>query len=160
MRRIALLLTVLLVTACGDDRDPLGPTTPLTYLPGDSTEVVPSESQLLVAKARWAGERNARDYSFVTWYLCFCDASVAVPVRVSVHGTQVVSVREVTSGRSRQATEYDTIEGLFDRAIEARGRDVPVRVTYGAGGYPAWLTIGTPENDAGVTYHVEGVRLE
>jgi hypothetical protein len=161
MRRLVVLAAALLASvSCDDAREPLGPTTPLTYLPGDSTEVDPSEAQLLLAKGRWAGARNARDYSFVTWYLCFCTSDVTVPVRVSVHGAEVTAVREVTSGRSRQTTEYYTIESLFDRAIEARGRDVPVRVTYTSGGYPAWLTIGTPENDAGVTYHVEGVRLQ
>ena len=161
MRRLVVLAAALLASAaCNDDREPLGPTAPLTYLPGDSTEVNPSEAQLLLAKARWAGARNARDYTFVTAYYCFCDASVQVAVRVSVHGAEVTSVREVTSGRSRQPAEYYTIEGLFDRAIEARGRDVPVRVAYTTEGYPASLTIGTPENDAGVSYQVREVQLQ
>jgi hypothetical protein len=33
-------------------------------------------------------------------------------------------------------------------------------VTYAGGGYPAWLTIGTPESDAGVTYRIEDVRVQ
>lgn len=159
-RLVVLGAALLALAACGRDRDPLGPVTPLTLLPGDSTEVTPSQVELVLAKARWGLERNGRDYSFVTSFYCFCDPSVQVPVRVTVHGTEIVSVREVTSGRGRQAAEYYTIEALFDRAIEARGDGVPVRVTYAAGGYPAWLTIGTPENDAGVTYSVGEVRLQ
>jgi hypothetical protein len=160
MRRLAVLLAVTLAlatTACGN-HEPTGTT--LLGLGSGSVQVNPSESQLLLARARWTAERNGRDYTFVTAFACFCGANVGVAVRVTVHGTEVVSVREVTSGRSRLATEYYSIEALFDRAIAARASDVPVRVTYASGGYPAQMTIGTPENDAGVTYHVEDVRLQ
>ena len=159
-RLVVLGAALLAIAACGGRREPLGPTTPLTYLPGDSTEVTPSENELLLAKARWASERNGRGYAFVTRQHCFCDPGVLVPVRVTVRGTQVVSAREVTSGRSRQAAEYYTIEALFDRAIEARARDVPVRVAYEGRSYPAWLTIGTLANDAGVAYRVQDVAIE
>lgn len=160
MRRSAVLLAVTLVvaiTACAK-HEPTG-TTVFGLMP-DSTEVRPDETQLLQAKARWAGARNGRDYTFVTSYSCFCPANAGIPVRVTVHGAQVVSVREVTSGRSRAVTEYYTIEALFDRAIEARASDVPVRVTYAVGAYPGRLTIGTPENDGGTTYHLADVRLQ
>jgi hypothetical protein len=160
MRRLAVLLaaTLALVTAACGKHEPTG--TAVLGLVSDSVEVNPSESQLLLAKARWTSERNARDYTFVTAFACFCAANVGTAVRVTVHGTQVVSVHEVTSGRSRLATEYYSIEALFDRAVDARARDESVRVKYAAGGYPAQLTIGTPENDGGVTYGVSEVRLQ
>ena len=64
MRRLVVLAAALLASAaCNDDREPLGPTTPLTYLPGDSTEVNPSEAQLLLAKARTDGLIQADDRS-------------------------------------------------------------------------------------------------
>ena len=157
MRHLALLFAALVgIAACGE-HEPTG-----TALPGllsDSTEVTPDAAQLLQAKARWAAERNARDYAFVTRYFCHCSSDGEVQVRVSVEDAEVVAVREVTSGRSRAVMDYYTIESLFDQAIEARGSGVRVRVTYASGGYPAWLTIGEPERDAGVTYHIEEVRL-
>ena len=158
MRRLVIaFVSSLAIAACG--KDPAGThTVPLG--PGPQT-VTPSEMQLMQLKANWTAERNRRDYSFVTSYYCFCSGNTEVPVRVTVHDAEIVSVREVTSGRSRLATEYYTIEALLDRAIEARARDVPVRVPEVAAlGYPSWLTIGTPENDGGVTYHIEDVRLK
>lgn len=161
MRRLAVLVAAILaVAACGSD-EPTG-TAARGLLPAsDTIEGGATTSELRLMKARWAAVRDGRDYSFVTSYYCFCYGEVETPVRVTVRGASVASVREVVSGRSRPTDHYYTIEELFDRAIARRAIDRHVRVSYSARwGHPIWLTIGTPENDAGVTYQVGDVALE
>ena len=163
MRRTALVVVAfaaLTLAACGK-HEPTA-TTLLGLVPaaGDTVHGSGSEFELVAMRNRWADVRGGRDYSFATSFACFCAGETMTPVRVSVHGTQVVSVREVATGRERSVVGYYTIEELFDRAIAERARDGVVRVTYAkTWGYPVSLTIGTPENDAGVSYGVGEVRF-
>lgn len=161
MRAIVMVVAAVVAVAACVRHEPTGVTLLGVGQQQDSVEGTGTETELMQMKARWAGVRDGRDYSFVTQYYCFCPGGFATLVRVRVRGTSVASVREVESGASRAVGDYYTIEELYDRAIAERARDGRVRVSYSATtGIPIWLTIGNPEYDAGVTYRVQDVVLE
>ena len=160
MRRpIVLVAAVLAIAACGKE----APTSVALrgVLPvADSAQGSGSAAELRLMKARWAGVRDGRDYSFVTFAFCQC-AYDLTPVRVTVRGARVAAVHEVASGESRPVDHYYTIEQLFDWALEERKQGWGVSVVYAtAHGYPIWLTIGEPERDAGATFRVQDVVIE
>ena len=167
MRRTALAIAAiaaiaaLTLAACGKDVPTATTLFGLGPAAGDTVHGTGGGWELLTMREKWSDARAGRDYSFVTSFACFCPQEVTTPVRVTVHGAQVTSVRELVTGKERPAAGYYTIEGLFDRAMAERARDGVVRVTYSrAWGYPVALTVGTPENDAGVSYGVSDVRLQ
>ena len=161
MRRLAVLIAAVLVAAACGKEEPTGAALRGMLPVTDSIQGAATADELQQMKARWAEVRGGRDYSFVTYYYCFCYGEVDTPVRVTVRGASVASVREVVTARSRPVDDYYTIETLFDRAIARRAIDRHVAVSYSARwGHPLWLTIGTPANDAGVTYRVQDVVLE
>ena len=162
MRRFFVLAaaTITLLGACGRE-DPTGATV-FGFLPATADSIPGSGSvaELRLMKARWTEARHGRNYSFVTGMGCFCPSYYGALVRVVVIGDRVATVREMDSGGVRPADDYYTIEELFDRAIAFRAGGGPVRATYdGHAGYPLSLTIGTPENDAGVIYAVGDVEF-
>jgi hypothetical protein len=54
---------------------------------------------------------------------------------------------------SPETNEKQSVEALFEYALRQAERGERIRVSYDVRlGYPAILTVGTPENDAGVTY--------
>ena len=161
-RRLALVLIAAVTLAACHEAEPIGvPRTGVFAEPGADT--VPGSGSLMelrAMKARWAQVRAGEDYAFRTAVSCFCMEERTRPVTIEVSGTGVTSVHEVATGAPRAPEEYWTIEELFERAIRERQQGGRVRVTYArSAGYPVWIEIGTPENDAGSWYSVSSVRL-
>jgi hypothetical protein len=162
MRRLAtLLVLVLALAACRDERS-TGPGV-LGLLPvrADTATGTGSEAELRQVKRRWVETRGGRDYRFTTAYYCFCFIASQRPAQVFVQGARVVQVRDAATGMTRREADYYTIESLLDRAIEVREQGGRVRVRWQLdAGYPAWIEIGTPENDAGASYDLSNVELD
>lgn len=156
----ALALTTL--AACNQS-DPVGVPRPGIWTAAGEDTVRGSGSvvELRAMERRWAETRDGRGYQFATSVSCFCPQEHTRPVLVSVRGSTVTSVLDAETREARPAGRYWTIESLFDMAIAERTRGGRVRVTYSrTSGYPVWMEIGTPENDAGAYYSVSSVMLE
>ena len=162
MRRLATLLVVVLALAACREERAVGPGVfGLLPVAADTATGTGSEAELRQMQRRWADVRAGRDYRFTTAYYCFCFNGTATPVQVTVRGSRVVEVREVATGASRSVANYYTLEQLVDWAIAERERGGRVRVRWQLdAGYPVWIEIGTPENDAGVSYDISGVALD
>ena len=165
MRPTLVLLAALALTssvAC-HEAEPIGVPRPGIWTTA-GTDTVPgngSVMELRAMKQRWAAARDGRDYAFETAVSCFCPDEYVRAVIVEVSSDAVTRVRDAETGASRPADRYWTIEGLFDRAIAERAGGGRVRATYArASGYPVWIEIGTPENDAGAQYSVTSVMVE
>lgn len=165
MRTTPVLLAALALAssvAC-HEAEPIGVPRPgiwttagIDTVPGNG-----SVMELRAMKQRWSDARDGRDYAFETSVSCFCPEEYVRPVIVEVSGDAVTRVLDAETGATRPAERYWTIEGLFDRAIAERTGGGRVRVTYArASGYPVWVEIGTPENDAGAWYSVTSVMVK
>lgn len=164
-RSVVLLATALSFTSLAACRqsEPVGVPRPGVLFAAGSDTVAGNGSvvELRAMKEKWATARDGRDYQFNTAVSCFCDEARRRPVIVAVRGSAVTSVLDAETNASRPTEQYWTIERLFDMAIEERTHGGRVRVTYSrALGYPVWIEIGTPENDAGSQYVVPSVMLE
>ena len=155
------ILAVLALAACDDTERAIAPL-PRIYVTssGDTVPGNASVLELRAMRAKWENVRAGSDYRMQTRVTCFCGEEYTRPLEIEVHGDAVFSVRDLVSGQLRPTTDSWTIEALFDRAIAERLRGGRVRVTYlRSAGYPVWIEIGTPENDAGATYTVFTVRF-
>lgn len=114
--RLALALSILTAAACGIT-EPSGP---------HSQE----QSQLTEARRLWRSQ-GLSDYSFVFSRSCFCVFEYREPVTIIVRGGKIVSVLSVANGSLRDASTYDTIDGLFDDIQRAIDDDAAsIRVDY------------------------------
>jgi hypothetical protein len=98
---------------------------------------------------------SRKNYRVEEQVLCFCGFVEPNPAVVEVRAGQITRAWNRSTGYefSPQNNEKRSVEGLFEYAITQAERGDRKRVSYDTRlGYPAILTIGTPENDAGVTY--------
>lgn len=120
-----------------------------------------SASELRERWEQWL-KLGLRSYGFEFRRTCFCTRDYVTPAWVEVRDGRVISARAVIgvgpsilSGWPLPRELFEPVDSLFADAIREAESGGRVVVSYDPSlGYPAVLTIGMPEADAGVTYTV------
>lgn len=114
--RLALALSILTAAACGIT-EPSGP---------HGQE----QSRLTEARRLWRSQ-GLSDYSFVFSRSCFCVFEAREPVTITVRSGNIAAVASVANGSPREASTYQTVEGLFDQIQRAIDQDAAsIRAEY------------------------------
>jgi hypothetical protein len=156
MRRslFVFLVSTLAAAACDSTSLPFEPKDGDIPLPKNTVEGTGSVAELRTRRSAWltAGPKN---YRVEEQLFCFCGFQEPNPAVLEVRSAQITRAwdRRTAAEFSASGNQSKTIERLFDFAIERAERGERIRVAYDAVfGYPARLTFGEPEVDAGVTY--------
>ena len=153
----AIVCAAVSASACSD-QPTTGLGTPTIVSPKNTIPGTGQLAELEQRRAEWIA-RRIDDYRFQLRITCFCAGDITRPVLVEVRNGAITKVWDLETGRTVSNTSgYLTITGLFDAAIaelQNPRRGGRVRVTYETTlGIPAFLEVGTLENDAGVAYQL------
>jgi hypothetical protein len=104
---------------------------------------------------------GSRNYRVEEQVFCFCGFNEPNPAVVEIRAGLITRAWNRRTGDefSPQTREKRSVEELFEYALNRAAAGEQIRVSYDASfGYPAILTVGTPENDGGVTYVLANLR--
>ena len=155
MRRTLLvsLVSAIALAGCDSAASPFEPIDGDIPLPKNTVEGDGSITELRNQQKVWL--KAAINYRVDQQVNCFCASRDPNPAVLEVQSGAITRAwdRRTGSEFTPTGTEKKTIEQLFEYAIAQAEKGERIRVSYDARlHYPAILTIGTPENDAGVTY--------
>ena len=154
------LVSAIAVSAC-DSSLPFEPKDGDIPLPTSVVAGSGTVSELKVRRSAWL-TTGPRSYRIEEQLYCFCGFGEPNPAVLEVKSAQITRAWDRRTGAQFTASgnQSKTIERLFDFAIERAEAGEQIRVSYDAlFGYPAVLTIGEPEVDAGVTYVLANLQV-
>ena len=147
------LLSAIALAGCESKVSPFEPTDGDLPLPKNTFEGTGSITELRNHQSEWLNA--AINYRVEEQVNCFCGFRDPNPAVLEVRSGAITRAWDRKTGSEFTPTgnEKRTVEQLFEYAIAQAEKGEQIRVSYNARlHYPAILTIGTPENDAGVTY--------
>jgi hypothetical protein len=127
---------------------------------GPSGPLEEAQARLSAARKTWRSQ-SVGSYSFVFARGCFCTPESREPVRIFVREHRVEAVTTVATGAPRNASEFSTIDGLFDVIQEAISDGAAsVRADYDSRlGFPRLVYIDFDERLADEEYSIEARDL-
>jgi hypothetical protein len=150
---IALVSTIA-IAGCDSALSPVEPKDGDLPFPKNTVEGNGSVAELRSRQSAWL-DNESRNYRVEEQVFCFCGFVEPNPAVVEVRGGQITRAWNRRTGDefTPVTSEKHSVEGLFEYALKQAEKGEQIRVSYDLRlGYPAILTVGTPENDAGVTY--------
>lgn len=150
---IALVSTIA-IAGCDSTLSPFEPRDGDLPLPKNTVEGNGSITELRSRQSAWLNG-GSQNYRVEEQVYCFCGFVEPNPAVVEVRAGQITRAWNRRTGDefSPETNEKQSVEALFEYALRQAERGERIRVSYDVRlGYPAILTVGTPENDAGVTY--------
>jgi len=148
------LVSVIAIVGCDSTLSPFEPKDGDIPFPKNTVEGNGSIAELHIRQSAWL-TGGSRNYRVEEQVLCFCGFVEPNPAVLEVRAGQITRAWNRRTGDEFNpgTAEKQSVERLFEYALEQASKGRQIRVSYDARlGYPAILTIGTPENDDGVTY--------
>jgi hypothetical protein len=148
------LVSAISIAGCDSTAPPFEPRDGDIPFPTNVVEGTGSAAELRIRRSAWL-TTGPTSYRVDEQLFCFCGFQEPNPAVLEVRSGQIIRAwdRRTAAEFNASGNQSKTIERLFDFAIERAEKGERIRVAYDAVfGYPARLTIGEPEVDAGVTY--------
>ncbi len=148
------LVSMIAIAGCDSTLSPFEPKDGDLPFPKNAVEGNGSVTELRNRQSAWLNS-GSRNYRVEEQVYCFCDFREPNPAVLEVRSGQITRAWNRRTGDefSPETNEKRSVESLFEYALEQAESGERIRVSYDARlGYPAILTIGEPERDAGVSY--------
>lgn len=147
-------MSTIAIAGCDSTSYPFEPKDGDLPFPKNTVEGNGSIAELRSRQSAWLSH-GSRKYRVEEQVFCFCGFVEPNPAVVEARAGLITRAwnRKTGDEFSPETNEKQSVEKLFEYALTEAGRGRQIRVSYDVDlGYPAILTVGTPENDDGVTY--------